>query len=230
MPPFSTGPFLIDKAISYPWSYVENKQYKFGPDYHVDALIDMVARGGYYFLSLTPMGNGEIPPREKEICAEIGKWLRVNGDAIYSTRMWKIATEGPLNTFMYKPEKGVIYWDYREPNKQGEIRFTQKGDHMYAIFLDWSDGAFTIRSLGKDMIPDATIESIELLGHDGALDYEQTADALVIQSPAKKPCKYGYSFKIKLSGEVGDRMVAGQSSRMPEEEMSYDEIEAKHFK
>lgn len=230
MPPFSTGPFLVDKAISYPWSYVENKSYKFGPDYHVDALIDLVARGGYYFMSLTPMGNGEIPQREKEICAEIGKWLRVNGDAIYGTRMWKIATEGPLNTFMYKPEKGVIYWDYREPNKEGEIRFTQKGDYMYAIFLDWSDDQFTIRSLGKGMIPDATIESVELLGHDGELIFEQSADALKIQSPDQKPCDYGYSFKIKLAGDVGDRMVVGQPFRMEEEQMSYDEIEAKHFK
>ena len=228
-PPYSTGPFLVDKAISYPWSYVENKQYKFGPDYHVDALIDMTARGGYYFMSLTPMGNGEIPPREKEICAEIGKWLRINGDAIYGTRMWKIATEGPLNTFMYKSDRGIIYWDYRAADKKGEIRFTKKGEYMYAIFLDWSDGEFTIRSLGKNMIPNARIESIELLGHDGKLNYTQQADVLVIKSPAKKPCEYAYAFKIKLSGEVGDKMVVGKPVTMEEERMSYDEIDQKHF-
>ncbi len=229
-PPYATGPFLVDKAISYPWSYVENKQYKFGPDYHVDALIDMTARGGYYFMSLTPMGDGSIPPKEKEICAEIGKWLRINGDAIYGTRMWKIATEGPLNTFMYKADRGIIYWDYRAPDKKGEIRFTQKGDYMYAIFLDWSDDAFTIRSLGKDMIPNVKIESVELLGYDGELKVEQKSEALVIQSLEKKPHNYAYAFKIKLSGNVGDKMVAGQPFTMAEESMTYDEIDQKHFR
>ncbi|MBK1876070.1 alpha-L-fucosidase [Pelagicoccus mobilis] len=227
-PPYATGPFLVDKAISYPWSWVENKNYKFGPDYHIDALIDMTARGGYYFMSLTPKGDGSIPEEEKRICAEIGKWLRVNGDAIYGTRMWKIATEGPLNTFMYKAEKGTIYWDYRKSDKEGEIRFTQKGDDLYAIFLDWSEDTFSIRSLGKDTIPDATIESIELLGFDEALNYEQTGDALTIKSPSKKPHKYAYAFKIKLSGNVGDKMVIGQPVITREESMTYDAISQKH--
>lgn len=230
MPPFSTGPFLVDKAISYPWCYVENKHYKFTPDYHVDAIIDMTARGGYYFMSLTPMASGEIPPREKEICAEIGKWMRINGDAIYGTRMWKIPTEGPLNTFMYKPEKGVIYWDYRIPNKQGEIRFTKKGDYVYAIFLDWSDKEFKIRSLSENMIPNAAIESIELLGHDGKLEYTRDAEALTIKSPAEKPCDYAYAFKIKIKGDVGNNMISNDPHTMPEEGMSYDEISKKHLK
>lgn len=229
-PPYATGPFLVDKAISYPWSYVEDKQYKFGPDYHVDALIDMVARGGYYFMSLTPRGDGSIPPREKEICAEIGKWLRTSGDAIYGTRMWKIATEGPLKTFKYKPDKGVIYWDYREANKKGQIRFTQKGDHVYAIFLDWEHETFVIRSLGRDTIPNAKIEGVELLGYDSDLNVEQSAEALVIQAPAKKPHDYAYAFKIRLSGDVGDDMVVGQPCTMAEESMSYEEIEKKHFR
>jgi len=229
-PPYATGPFLVDKAISYPWSYVENKQYRFGPDYHVDALIDMVARGGYYFMSLTPKGDGSIPIREKEICAEIGKWLHINGEAIYGTRMWKIATEGPLGTFKYKPDKGAIYWDYRDRNKQGQIRFTCKGDTLYAIFLDWEDQAFSIRTLGRDTIPHAKVEHVELLGYDGDLKIEQTAGALVIQAPAPKPHEYAYAFKIKLSGDVGDRMVAGRPFTMAEESMTYDEIEKKHFK
>jgi alpha-L-fucosidase len=228
-PPFATGPFLVDKAVSYPWSYVEDKQYSFGPDYHVDAIIDMTARGGYYFMSLTPMGDGSIPPREKEICAEIGKWMRVNGEAIYGTRMWKIASEGPLGTFKYKPEKGVIYWDYREPDKTGQIRFTQKGDYMYAIFLDWEDDTFSIRSLGGDMIPDAKVQSVELLGYDGKLKVTQKNDALVIRSPSEKPHEYAYAFKIRLSGDVGDKMVAGRPVRMDEESMTYDQINSKHF-
>jgi alpha-L-fucosidase len=227
-PPHATGPFLVDKAISYPWSYVTNKVYKFGPDYHIDAIIDMSARGGYYFMSLTPKGDGSIPEEEKAICAEIGQWMRTNGDAIYGTRIWKIATEGPLGTFKHKPEKRVVYWDYRDKDKQGQIRFTQKGDHIYAIFLDWEEEVFEIRSLGKKLIPDAAVESVELLGHDGSLDVQHTDAALVIKAPAEKPNDYAYAFKIKLKGDVGDAMVAADGFTMEEEHMPYGDILKKH--
>jgi alpha-L-fucosidase len=227
-PPQATGPFLVDKAISYPWSYVTNKVYKFGPDYHIDAIIDMTARGGYYFMSLTPKGDGSIPAEEKAICAEIGKWMRANGEAIYGTRMWKIATEGPLGTFKHKPEKRVVYWDYRDNDKRGQIRFTQKDGFVYAIFLDWEDEAFVIRSLGRDLLSGASVESVELLGHDGDLKVDQTAEALVIQSPGKKPNKYAYAFRVTLSGDAGDRMVAAPAYEMEEERMSYADIQQKH--
>ena len=80
------------------------------------------------------------------------------------------------------------------------------------------------------MIPNAKIESIELLGHDENLKVDQKGKALVIQSPSKKPHNYAYAFKIKLSGDVGDKMVVGQPFTMAEESMTYDEIDAKHFK
>lgn len=230
MPPYAPGSFLIDKAISYPWSYVENKTYKFGPDYHVDAIIDVTARGGYYLMSLTPKASGEIPQEEKEICAEIGKWMRINGEAIYGTREWLIPSEGPLNTFMYKPDKGVIYWDYRSPEKKGEIRFTKKGDDMYAIFLDWSEDQFEIRSLGQNLIPNAEIASVELLGHEGELVFEHNEDALVIETPKEKPCKYAYAFKIKLKGDVGTAMVANTPIEMEENTLTYEEISQKYSK
>lgn len=232
MPLYAPGPgqtFQIDKAISYPWCYVEDKTYKFGPDYHIDGIIDVTARGGSYLMSLTPMASGEIPPREKEICAEIGDWLEMNGEAIYETRTWKIPSEGPMKTFKHKPDRGIIYWDYRNQSKQGEIRFTKKGDYMYTIFLDWPKDEFRIKSLGKKMIPKARIESIELLGHKGKLDYEQTEEALSIKPPTKRPCKYAYAFRIRLAGEVGDNMVANNPYTMEEESMSYDQIAEKHF-
>ncbi len=99
---------------------------------------------------------------------------------------------------------------------------------MYAIFLDWSEDAFVIRSLGKDMIPDARIQSVELIGYKGDLKVTQTSGALEIQTPEKRPHDYAYAFKIKLSGEVGDRMIATPAVTMAEEQMSYSDINTKH--
>jgi hypothetical protein len=70
------------------------------------------------------------------------------------------------------------------------------------------------------MIPNARIESVELLGHVGELKVDQKGNALVIQSPSRKPHNYAYAFKIKLAGDVGNKMVAGQPFTMAEESMT----------
>jgi hypothetical protein len=51
----------------------------------------------------------------------------------------------------------------------------------------------------------------------------------VSQAPSSKPHEYAYAFKIKLSGDVGDNMIAGRPFTMAEESMTYDEIDRKHF-
>ena len=38
------------------------KKYKDGADYHTRSLVDLVSRGGIFLLSLTPKGDGSIPP------------------------------------------------------------------------------------------------------------------------------------------------------------------------
>ena len=57
-----------------------NKRYKDGADYHVRSIVDVVSRGGIFLLSLTPKGDGSIPPEEREIMKNIGGWMKLNGE------------------------------------------------------------------------------------------------------------------------------------------------------
>ncbi|MHC4200331.1 MAG: alpha-L-fucosidase [Planctomycetota bacterium] len=41
------GTFLIDRAISYPWTYVKGKRYKLTADHHISSFVDLVSRGGW---------------------------------------------------------------------------------------------------------------------------------------------------------------------------------------
>ena len=201
MPPDAGGYWLTDRAISYPWGYTHDKSYNLGPDVHVRAIADQTARGGIYLLSLTPMASGEIHPKEKAICYGIGDWLKVNGEAIYNTRRWKIPAEGPITSWKLVESREGIMWDYKKPNKDGEFRFTQSkdGKTVYAIMMTWpKSGKALIKSFKKESkYHRGTINSVELLGSDANLDWTRTEDGLEFRLPADKPCEHAYAFRIR---------------------------------
>ena len=196
--PADVGPwFLIDRAIAYPWSYVNDKKYRDGADYHVRSLVDVVSRGGIFLLSLTPKGDGSIPPEEQEIMRGIGRWLKVNGEAIYGTHPWKIYAEGPtVPRGMKRNNKGEEkeQWDWRKKFTAEDIRFTAKGDTLYAIALAWPEnGTLTIRSLARGR---AEVRQVTLLGSDQELSWSQTEQGLIVRLPENKPCEYACSLKL----------------------------------
>ena len=45
-------------------------------------------------LNVGPKADGTITEEQKNVLMEIGKWLDVNGEAIYSSRPWVVASEG----------------------------------------------------------------------------------------------------------------------------------------
>ena len=75
-----------------------------------------------------------------------------------------------------------------------DIRFTTKGDTLYAIALAWpEDGELTVRSIADGKID---IEAVSLLGHEGNLEWRQSVEGLKVTLPAKQPCQYAFSLKI----------------------------------
>jgi alpha-L-fucosidase len=48
-------------------------------------LIDIASKGGNYLLNVGPTAEGEFPPEIVQRLQEIGKWMAVNGEAIYGT-------------------------------------------------------------------------------------------------------------------------------------------------
>ncbi|MHC4564787.1 MAG: alpha-L-fucosidase [Planctomycetota bacterium] len=190
--------FLIDRAIAYPWCYVNGKKYRDGAGYHTKSLIDLVSRGGIFLLSLTPKGDGSIPDEEQRIMRDIGRWLKVNGQAIYGTRRWKTVGEGPAVMMKYNEVKKRTDWDYRQEFSAEDIRFTQKGDTLYAIALDWpKDGKVTVKTLrkGSEYYP-RQIKSVAMLGASNPINWKRTDAGLEITVPRDKPCDYAYAFKI----------------------------------
>jgi alpha-L-fucosidase len=171
------------------WGYVTNHQYK-TVDSIVDDLVDIVSKNGCLLLNIGPKPDGTILEPEQEMLLAIGQWLKVNGEAIYGTRPWRVFGEGPTQvaegSFGEKNRKEFIAQD---------IRFTTKGKMLYAIALGWpADGKVKIRSLAKDQ---NQVRQVRLLGHSGKLDWTQTAEGLEVSLPAEAPCEFAVTLEIQ---------------------------------
>lgn len=132
----------------------------------VDYLADVVSKNGNLLINIGPRADGTIPEVMQSVLRETGAWLKVNGEAIYASR--------PFTTY-----------------KEGDFRFTRKGNAVYAIALEWpEDTTFTLASLAGHKV-----QSVDLLGQ-GPVKFTQTSKGLTIAVPGKRPCKFAYTFKI----------------------------------
>jgi alpha-L-fucosidase len=107
----------------------------------------------------------------------VGKWLGVNGEAIYDTHNWITFAEGG--------------------QALPKIYFTVKGNDLYAIISGkWPAGSISIASLSQGKASGGRITSVSLLGAKDKLTFSQDKDGLRVNLPADPPCDIAYTLKI----------------------------------
>ena len=191
-------PWQTDTCIGqwhYNRSLFEQHRYK-SVKTVIQTLVDVVSKNGNLLLSIPVRGDGTIDEDEVKIVEGIGAWLDVNGEAIYGTRPWKVFGEGPASEGA--PIKAQGFNEGKgKPFTAEDFRFTTKGDTLYAIELGWPTNGVSIKSLGTSAkLLGQPVKKVQMLSSAEPLQWQQTADALVIARPKTMPNDFAVVFKI----------------------------------
>jgi alpha-L-fucosidase len=189
------NPWQTDTCIGQ-WHYdralFEQHRYM-SADKVIHRLCDIVSKNGNLLLSIPLRGDGTIDDDEHKVLDGMAAWTRVNGEAIYGTRPWKVFGEGPTEV-----KAGMFGEKNVQPFTARDVRFTTKGGELYAILLGWpEDGVAKITSLaeGSPHAP-GRIEKVSLLGSASGLKFERSREALTMKLPDRRPGEYAFALKI----------------------------------
>jgi len=167
-------------------------------------LIDKVSRGGNFLLDIGPDEHGKIPPIMEERLQEIGRWMKINGEAIYGTTRWKTASQwGPGKTD-YKPKNGggdlllklTVDPDPGYAVKECFFTYNPEGKDLFVLLPVWpSGGKFVVKGL---TLPAGT--KVELLETKKALAWKAAGKDVEITMPAFDPnkIKSEYTYVLKI--------------------------------
>lgn len=161
------------------WGYRRNMQLSQLMDegHIISELLETVSFGGNYLLNVGPSKEGLIMPIFQEKLRNVGKWLSINGEAIYGTRPWRVQNE----------------------NCTVRIWYTAKDAVVYSTFLQWPEG--NVLKLESPKPTPST--NVTLLGLTGLLHWKQDPDfGLLVNLPTIAPGVFPveYAWTLKLEG------------------------------
>ena len=152
-------PWFVIYPLGSSFSYESDAEKHKGAKWVVNNIIDCAAKGGNFMVGIGPDGNGEFHPTAVEQLKQVGKWLKINGEAIYATR----------------PREGELW-------KEGDkIRYTRTKDNktVFAHCFEWPGEKLVLSSVKVK-----ANSQITLLGNNTSLKWDyNTKHELVISIP-----------------------------------------------
>jgi alpha-L-fucosidase len=140
----------------------------------VRKLIDIASKGGNFLLNIGPKADGTFPQESIDRLAEIGRWMTVNGEAVYGT------TASPV---------GAVPW--------GRVTAKENADRskLYLHVFEWpADGKLTVPGLANEVI------SARLLDGGKSLEASTDGKAVIVKLPAATPDPISSTVVLEIKG------------------------------
>jgi alpha-L-fucosidase len=193
-------PWETAGTLSASWSFREGEQNWKSPKHVIENLAANVSKGGNYLLNIGPTWEGVMPEPGAERLREVGRWLKVNGEAVYG------AQPSPLRS---PPDWGVI---------------TAKPGRLYLHVFDWPHKEIVLyglrsKALKARLLADQTAVPVSQR-HDPATDHH----ALILTLPTAAPDERDTVIAVETDG--GPDVDAGLLQR-PDGRIDLDAIHAK---
>ena len=152
-PDIMAYPFQTETSIS-DWHYKTGQKYM---DAHtvVSLLMQNVCRNGTMLLNLTQHGRGDLDPEVVRMAKDVGAWLKVNGEAVYSSRPFEVYGET-------------------------QVCYTRNKGNVYAALLEWNGGPVTLKALHAGGPTLGKVSRVDLLGSNVPLTFVQDDQGLTV--------------------------------------------------
>ena len=158
------------------FGYLEGDKYK-TVESVIHEMIEVVSRNGNFLINIGPKADGTLVPEQVERLRAMGDWLKINGDAIYDTRYWKVSGQ-----------------------EDEHLAFTTKGKTLYAIKLAEPSAPFAVEATAGWHPED--VKSVRLLGSESPVDWSIEPDGLRITPPSDAGIsQFAWTFEIVTNSD-----------------------------
>lgn len=154
-PEIMAYPFQTETSIA-DWHYRTGQKYMDAYSV-IRLLLENVSRNGSMLLNLTQHGRGDLDPEVVRICKDVGTWLKINGEAIYSSRPFEVSEE-----------------------KEKPVYYTRNNGYLYATLLDWDGSPVMLEALHTGGATLGNVTKIEVLGSDIPVTFIQAEKGLMV--------------------------------------------------
>ncbi len=195
---------IPDKVQRLPWECIATTNNSWGyncydndwksPREILFWLVSAAVRGGNLLLNLGPLPSGALPPDAVKNISVVGKWLEINGYAIYDSVPWQVTHEGPTEVVISSTEQRKED-GFKAAFSPEDLFFTCKDNCVFAISLvPFDKDRIVIRSLVG-----CPVEAVRILGAADLVHWNVASEGLVVEAPDDfHSHELGYVVEIKL--------------------------------